>query len=294
MSGRSWFYASEGKQQGPFPEIQLREFIGRGAITADTLVWTEGMANWQRAGEIPGLFSGDLGAPPVPHSGNALPSGGAYGGGPLSIDFGIWEFIWRSLVYCIGLVLIIPTPWVVVMYCRWIVSCVHVPERPNLTFTGRPVTLMWYFAALVLFIGVAMIGSELLNNLMIIVQLVLYWLVIKWFVANISSNGQPRKLTLSGSVWGYIGWNILAFVSILTIIGWAWVYTAQFRWMCRHIEGTRREIVFKATGLEFLWRSLATIIACLFMIPIPWVLRWFIRWQVSQFVLVERDAHAKA
>jgi GYF domain 2 len=294
MSGRSWFYASEGKQQGPFPEIQLREFIGRGAIMADTLVWTAGMANWQRAAEIPGLFSGDAVAPSVPHAGSALPSAGAYGGGPLSIDFGIWEFIWRSLVCCIGLVLIIPTPWAVVMYCRWIVSCVHVPERPNLTFTGRPVTLMWYFAALVLFSGMAMIGSELLNNLMIIVQVMLYWLVIRWFVANIGSNGQPGGLTFSGSVWGYIGWNILAFVSILTIIGWAWVYTAQFRWMCRHIEGTRREIVFNATGLEFLWRSLATIIACLFIIPIPWVLRWFIRWQVSQLVLVERHAHAKA
>ena len=27
MSNRSWFFASQGKQQGPFPEAQLREFI---------------------------------------------------------------------------------------------------------------------------------------------------------------------------------------------------------------------------------------------------------------------------
>jgi hypothetical protein len=39
------------------PEAQLRGFIARGIVTADTLVWSEGMANWQPAGDIPGLFS---------------------------------------------------------------------------------------------------------------------------------------------------------------------------------------------------------------------------------------------
>src|SRR6266404_865472 len=46
MSNRSWFFASEGKQQGPHPEAQLREFIANGTVTAETLVWTEGMAGW--------------------------------------------------------------------------------------------------------------------------------------------------------------------------------------------------------------------------------------------------------
>ena len=34
MAARSWFYAFEGQQQGPYPEIQLRELISRGTITA--------------------------------------------------------------------------------------------------------------------------------------------------------------------------------------------------------------------------------------------------------------------
>ena len=72
MAGRSWFYASEGQQQGPYPEIQLRELIARGTITADTLVWTEGMANWQRAGEIPGLLARRLGAAGDPAFGRRL------------------------------------------------------------------------------------------------------------------------------------------------------------------------------------------------------------------------------
>ncbi|WP_157783983.1 DUF4339 domain-containing protein, partial [Bradyrhizobium yuanmingense] len=47
----SWFYASEGKQQGPFPEGQFRDLVAQGVVRPDTLVWTEGMAGWQKAAE---------------------------------------------------------------------------------------------------------------------------------------------------------------------------------------------------------------------------------------------------
>jgi len=294
MSNRSWFFASQGKQQGPYPEARLREFIANGTVTAETLVWTEGMAGWQKAGDIPGLRSGTSGPPVVPGAG-AVSGSSAPAGGSLSVDFGIWDFIWRALVLFIGLVLVIPVPWVIVMYCRWIVSCTHVPDRPNLTFSGRPVTILWwYLGAIFLSICLALAGIQYLNALMIFVQFGLYWLAIKWFVANIASNGQPLGLSFSGSYWGYLGWNILSALSIITIIGWAWVYTAQMRWMCRHVEGTRREIIFNATGLEFLGRSLVTGLGCIFIVTIPWVMRWFIRWQVSQVALVERGTRANA
>jgi hypothetical protein len=291
MADRAWFFAFQGQQHGPYPERQFRQLITTGTVTAETLVWTEGMANWQKAGDVPGLFSGPPAAPGAP----GLPAtAGGYGGGALSIDLGLWDFTWRTLTLLIGLAFIIPTPWVVVMYCEWIVSCVHVPGRPNLRFRGRPATLMWYFAALIVIIAVAVVDARLLNVISGIVQLVLYWLLIRWFVANISSNRQPLGLRFSGSFWGYLGWNLLAFVSTITIIGWAWVYTAQIRWMCRHVEGTRHEVVFNATGLEFLWRAVVTFIACAFIIPIPWVMSWFIGWQVSQVELVERSADANA
>src|ERR1700681_3160483 len=148
MSNRSWFFASGGQQQGPYPEAQFRELIGSGTVGADTLVWSEGMAGWQKAGDIPGLLSG-AGAPPaVARPGGPLVSAGGQGGGPLSIGFGIWEFTWRSLVLFIGTVLIIPVPWVILVYTRWIVSCVRVPQRPNLGFNGRVVDLMWFYALL--------------------------------------------------------------------------------------------------------------------------------------------------
>ena len=118
MSNRSWFYASEGQQQGPYPEAQLRDFIARGTVRADTLVWTEGMAGWQRAGDIPGPGRRAASGPPL-DSASRRPAGdrpASYGGGPLSIDFGILEFTWRSLVLLIGLLFVIPAPWVLVWY----------------------------------------------------------------------------------------------------------------------------------------------------------------------------------
>jgi hypothetical protein len=291
MSDRSWFFASQGQQQGPYPEAQLHDLIAKGVVTTTTLVWSEGMADWQKAGDIPGLFSGYSGPPAAPHAQRSLAGIRGADAGSLSIDFGIWEFVWRSLVFLVGAGLIIPLPWVLVMYCKWIVSCTHVPGRPNLTFEGQPLTILWwYLGAIVLIVLLGLIGSRYVNALAFVIQVGLYWLALKWLIANIASNGQPLGLSFSGSFWGYLGWNVLAVLSIFTIIGWAWVYTAQLRWICRHIEGTRREAVFKASGLEYLWRCLVTAIACSFIIPIPWVLRWMMRWHASQIELVERAA----
>lgn len=295
MAGRSWFYASEGQQQGPYPEIQLREFIAKGTIGADTLVWTEGMANWQRADEIPGLMSMPPGPPAVSRAGAPPVFAGAAGGGALTVDFGIWELVWRSLVFFIGLIFVIPVPWALVWYMKWIVSRIHVPGRPNLTFTGTALTAAaWYFGAIVLAIVLALTGIEWLNNLMFIVQFILYWLLIKWVVANLASNGQLLGLSFSGSFWAYLGWTVLGFISIITIIGWAWVYAAQTRWFCRNIQGTRREVTFNGIGWEFLWRFVVAGLASMFIIPIPWMYRWIARWLASQTVLVERGTLADA
>ena len=295
----SWFYASEGKQQGPYPEGQFRDLIAQGVVRPDTLVWTEGMAGWQKAAEIPGLMAGG-GAPPIVPAGGppTMASGGGYSGGPysgggsaLSIDFGILEFTWRTIVMLIGMILVIPAPWVFVWYMQWIVSCVRVPGRPNLSFTGNAMTLVpWYFGFIVLIIAISFIGSQSLSNLTFIAEIVLYWLLIKWMVANLASNGQPLGLSFTGSIWAYIGWNLLLAISFITIIGWAWVLVAQARWVCRNIAGTRRDIVFKGTGLEFLWRAIVTAILCSLIIPIPWMYRWMMGWMASQTELAPKGS----
>ncbi|MFL6810363.1 MAG: DUF4339 domain-containing protein [Bradyrhizobium canariense] len=268
----SWFYASEGKQQGPYQEGQFRDLVAQGVVRPDTLVWSEGMAGWQKAAEIPGLIGGGA-------------------GGSLAVDFGILEFTWRSIVMLIGMCFIIPVPWVFVWYTKWIVSCVKVPGRPNLSFTGNAMALVpWYFGFIVLAIVIGYIGVPLLSNLLFIAQIVLYWLLIKWMVANLASNGQPLGLSFTGTVWAYVGWSLLFAISIITIIGWAWVAAAQMRWFCRSIEGTRREIVFNGSGLGILWRGIVAAFLCGFIIPIPWVYRWIMNWFASETVLAPRGS----
>jgi hypothetical protein len=107
MSGRSWFVASGGKQEGPYPEAELRELIGKGTVTADTLVWSEGMSAWQRAGDVPGLLSGGARPPAFPHSGG-VQTGSGSASGPLSVEFGVWALLGRSLLGLIGNLFVIP------------------------------------------------------------------------------------------------------------------------------------------------------------------------------------------
>jgi hypothetical protein len=290
MSDRSWFYASQGQQQGPYPEIQLRDLIARGTVAADTLVWSQGMAGWEKAGDIPGLFSGAAGPPGLPRPGGSMAGAdGQPGGGPLSIDVDVWELLWRTLLLWFGSLFIIPVPWLVVMYCRWMVSCVRVPQHRQLDFTGKPMDLWWFFAAVGLAIAVEVAGIHSLNILMLLVQVALYFFFLKWFVANISADGQPLSMAFRGSFLTYLGWYLLTIISVLTIIGWAWVTAAWIRWICRHIDGTRREVVFNGSGWEILWRTVVFSLLAGLIIPIPWVLAWYTRWFVSQFALVERE-----
>ena len=293
MSNRSWFFASQGKQHGSYPEAQLREFIASGTVTADTLVWTEGMTGWQKAGEIPGLLSGGSRPPAVPHSGGPVTSAGGYGR-PLSIEPGLWALLGRSLLYMIGLLLVIPAPWAATGFYRWMVSCLRVPDRPNLAFTGRVGDIWYVFVLLGLLSYAGFSGVPYLEYIVIPVDALLSWMTVRWIAANLSSNGERLPVEFKGSALGYVGWYLLMYISVITIIGWAWVITAWMRWNCRNVSGTRREIVFNATGWQMLWRTLLFGFGSALLLPLPWLLRWYTRWYVSQFALVERTAYANA
>jgi hypothetical protein len=290
MPNRSWFYASNGQQQGPYPDIQLRDLIARGTVTADTLLWSEGMAGWQRAGEIPGLFSGPPGPPAIPRAGVPQAASGGYGGGTLSIDLGLWEFLGRGLLFVIAFLLVIPAAWAATTFYQWIVPRLRVPGRPNLAFTGQMGDIWYVFVAMALLSYIGLLGIPLLHYLAIPVQAYLSWMTVRWIAANLSSNGQQLPISFDGSPLTYVGWHVLLVISAITIVGWAWVSTAWMRWICKNVSGTQREIVFNASGLDVLWRTLVVAIGCAFLIPIPWVMRWYATWYVSQFGLVDRVA----
>ena len=46
---KAWHYAWAGKSAGPVDELAIRDLIRAGRIKADTLIWAEGMADWEPA-----------------------------------------------------------------------------------------------------------------------------------------------------------------------------------------------------------------------------------------------------
>jgi uncharacterized RDD family membrane protein YckC len=61
----NWYYVEAQEQVGPVDDAQLEVLARSGRILSDTLVWREGMDNWQMYGEIQAPGSGALVAPPV-------------------------------------------------------------------------------------------------------------------------------------------------------------------------------------------------------------------------------------
>jgi uncharacterized membrane protein YhaH (DUF805 family) len=75
MTGQ-WYYAAGGQQQGPVTVDHLRQLAATGGVQPDTLVWTDGMANWAPLNTTPlfAMLSGDGGAPTAIAPGVASPA----------------------------------------------------------------------------------------------------------------------------------------------------------------------------------------------------------------------------
>lgn len=67
LPGAQWYVALDGQQAGPFAAAALPAKVAGGQVSAETLVWRDGMAAWQPAGQVPdlaGLFAAT--PPPLP------------------------------------------------------------------------------------------------------------------------------------------------------------------------------------------------------------------------------------
>jgi hypothetical protein len=66
----NWYYALGGQQQGPVDDAQFEALIAAGTLGPDTLIWREGMANWQPLRNVrPGSEAAGaplgMGVPPI-------------------------------------------------------------------------------------------------------------------------------------------------------------------------------------------------------------------------------------
>ena len=62
-----WYYVDGTNQQQKATGAELRQLIAQGIVGKDTLVWTQGMSEWQPAiAAIPNLFQPAAAAAPPP------------------------------------------------------------------------------------------------------------------------------------------------------------------------------------------------------------------------------------
>jgi hypothetical protein len=140
MSSNFWYLDRDHTQRGPVGEDEFVRLIRQGAITRETLIWTAGMSEWRMAGEVTSVAS--LFGSPGPVVGMGGPAGGP-AMGPLIPVIPVWGLFWRSLVLILGVVLIIPAPWVGPWFYKWLCERVSLPDGRALTFSGKPRDI-WY------------------------------------------------------------------------------------------------------------------------------------------------------
>jgi hypothetical protein len=315
-STQYYYLDSARNQQGPVPGADIARLIRSGTISRDTLMWYPGMADWRPAGQVSefaSLFGGPAsptrppqGAPPpmrgAPQQayGQMAPTAAAQGGsaGPtdaLVPNFPVWGLFWRVLVFGFFAAFLIPAPWCVAALYRFVIGQTSLPDGRRLTFAGTGADIWYLFIGpLLAAIVVAILAKfvPLLGLLDLLVYLFFFfvvpYLMIRWVVDKVGTEDGSMKLAFQGSIWGLIGFHVLLFLSYITIIGWAWVAAAMQRWICRNVSGTHR-FEFAGTGLEILWRTLVFILLSYLIIPIPWMMRWYYAWFVSQ-IRVTHDA----
>lgn len=209
--------------------------------------------------------------------------------GPLHPAFTVWGLFGRALLYVIGQVLIVPAPWTVTGFYRFLCEHVSLPDGRRLRFAGQPGDI-WYILAGLAALGwlhnVQHAGASTVSALATVLLTVP---VLRWFCANVRTEDGQVTLSFKGEAPAYLGWNILFVLSLLTIIGWAWVVKAIMHWICRNLSGTVA-FTFNASGLAILGRGLLLCLMCLFIIPIPWAMCWYANWFASQFSVAPPNA----
>ena len=90
-------------------------------------------------------------------------------------------------------------------------------------------------------------------------------------------------------MWGFLGWNILFYVSILTIIGWAWAAVGLYNWIADNVEDAGGKLRFLGAGHQMLWRTIVRVLWCATLLGMPWAIRWFYAWLIGQVELTPAE-----
>jgi Double zinc ribbon len=190
----------------------------------------------------------------------------------------------------------IPVGWIYTL--RWMIKNINLPGGPQLSFKGTASDAYGYF--------VIMFAFSLINRLdptkwevfsdtdpalfglgalvvwvgLLAAQGFLYWHMYKWVCANVVSTS-GTQMTFGGGPWQYVGWTVLQVLSIFTVVGWAWVQTAFFRWQLKRTHTSNIHLGFRGSGFGLLWRTVGATAVSVLILPLPWVVAYMYGWVIK-------------
>jgi len=199
----------------------------------------------------------------------------------VSINLPYWSLIVPALV---GV-------WIFVAVCRWFCRSLRFSDGVTADFSGRGIEILHWWILWVL------AGQHWKSPWLEIAGYVLgFWStvhILRWFVRSVKlSSG--RRFVFRGTFGELLAWEVSLGLSVITILGWAWVLAAFYRWLAEKTQSDEAWLQFHGRGEQILWRTLATILFCIPVVTIPWALLWYVRWLVQQFTLEGHFGSANA
>jgi len=203
------------------------------------------------------------------------------------------QWLGWTLLGIVSLVVVIPYAWALAASTRWFCRHLKFSDGTTAAFRGTGGQIAgWIILYLILNVAARLAYTpaalQRFGNALLVLPVIFYLFVapaiilkvVHWSVSHFQLSSGPQ-LSFDGSYWGVLGWLLLMGVSIYSIVGWAWAEAGFFRWYARHTHGDGIRFQFHGKGQQILWRTLVTILACVLVIPIPWMVIWYARWFIQ-------------
>jgi uncharacterized membrane protein YjgN (DUF898 family) len=192
---------------------------------------------------------------------------------------------WLIAVWVLSILLAIAGVWLFEAACRWFCRNLRFSDDTTADFSGRAGEILVWWVVAGRSWGLGRFPEGLLQLALYFLGLWATWNVIGWFVSHVElSSG--RRFSFRGGYRELLGWQILLGLSMVTVIGWAWVAAAMFRWLASSTSSKDDALQFHGLGHQILWRMLAAILFSIPLVTIPWAWLWFTRWLVQNTTIV--------
>ncbi len=208
----------------------------------------------------------------------------------LSFDGDPVEALGWGLVTILSAILIVPLAWALAGFGRWFCRNLHFSDGGTVAFTGVGLEILgWMALSALLSLPNGILARVDSGDvpLEIVLDIGMFFLgvlvslsIVRWVVRHLALSSAP-PLHFDGSYGGYLGYHVLLGISVLTIVGWAWVLASYYGWLADHTRGNRIAFGCHVEGWDILWRTVAAILGSIPILTIPWVWTWYTRWLAS-------------